>query len=179
MQKESQTPFKQISAIVLLFLFSYNVVLCHVSLWLWKVYMNEQIEELANVLPNESLEEIILPFTETPENEINYNGVMYDVIRFEQNGPSIKYFCVKDFTENILSLEVDEDLSNVSISAKKQWSGHSKQLQKNTSLKYTRASNLMPKLALLTCEQPYVLNSESTHKTILVVHSPPPDQELI
>lgn len=178
MLRERQTPFKRISAIVLLLLFSYNAVFSHVSLWLWKAYMNEQIEEFAKYLPNESLEQITLPYTGNTEHEIACNGVMYDVIRFEQQGDAITYYCVKDFTENILSSAVDEDLSTKSISAKKQWAGHAKQLQKNAAAEYiiTTPSSQM-------FQTPHVYIYAFTRVSILAnsiaIKTPPPNQKLI
>ncbi|MES2779975.1 MAG: hypothetical protein V4651_08790 [Bacteroidota bacterium] len=178
MTKESQTPFKRISAIILLLLFSYNAVFSHVSLWLWKVYINEQIEELAKNLPNESLEQIVLPDTGNPEHEIARNGVMYDVIRFEQQGNTIRYFCVKDFTESILFSIQNDDLSTKSFSAKQQWAGHAKQLQKNVVAKYL-ASSYIPILFPTPGVHIHAVLNLSTLANTISISTPPPDQKMI
>jgi hypothetical protein len=178
MIRESQTPFKQIAAITLLVLFSYNAVFSHMSLWLWKAYMNEQIEEFAKLLPNEELEEIVLPNTENPEHEIAYNGAMYDVIRYEQEGNITRYFCVKDFTESILSSAQDKDLSIKSTSAKKDWSGHAKQLQKNASAKYIITTNSPNVTANLT-KHIFFVFAISILTTSIAIQTPPPNFRMI
>ncbi|MES2558114.1 MAG: hypothetical protein V4590_00120 [Bacteroidota bacterium] len=172
---ESHISPKRISAIFLLLLFSYNVVFSHVSLWLWKVYMNEQIEELAIELPNESLEKIMLPHNGSIEHEIAYNGAMYDVIRYEQHGATITYFCVKDFTENILSSLQDESLSAKSNLARQAWKGHAKKLQKKTADNYT-PSCILPIICPIPKLHVYAPSDISTSVISITINTPPPDK---
>lgn len=165
---------KQTATITLLLLFVYNVLFAHIGLWLWKIYMNEQLEEWAATLPNEDLELIKLPLSETVEREINHNGEMYDVIRYEVTQTAIHYFCIKDFTENILA----STLNGKTLLAKKQWSGHAKQLQQNASSKY-----LSPQQTALLSPTPDVhifpFTEGSTRATYIAFNSPPPDLRLI
>lgn len=177
MTKEWHTSFKQIAAFILLLLFSYNAVFSHISLWLWKVYMNEQIEALAKLLPNEKLEEIVLPNTQNPEHEIAHNGAMYDVIRYKQEGTIIRYFCVKDFTENILSSTQDETLSMKSKSAKDEWSSHAKHLQKNALTKYIITTN-SPQLIHRLTEYIFPIFVLPTLTTCIAIQTPPPNHKM-
>jgi hypothetical protein len=165
---------KQTITVTLLLLFVYNVLFAHISLWLWKVYMNEQLEEWATTLPNEDLELIVLPLSQTVEREIDHNGEMYDVIRYEVTETVIHYFCMKDFTENILASTLNEK----TLLAKKQWSGHAKKLQHQASLKYLSPQqpdlqSPIPKVHL------YSVTEGSTLATYLAINTPPPDLRLI
>src|SRR5687768_10268243 len=113
-------------ALTLLVLFSYNAVCGHISLWLWKIYMQEQLEEFANTLSNEELVYFVLPNTTDVEHELEYNGHMYDVIRYEENDTSIRYWCIQDFAESIII--ADETSGDVLAGAHQQWKDHLKNI---------------------------------------------------
>lgn len=115
-------------ALTLLVLFSYNAVCSHISLWLWKVYMQEQLEEFANTLSNEELIYFVRSNTTGIENELEYNGHMYDVIRYVEDENSIQYWCIPDFAESIISL--DETSEDLLAGAHQQWKDHLKKIGK-------------------------------------------------
>jgi hypothetical protein len=178
MLRKQQTSFKRITAIIFLLLFTYNAVISHVSLWVWKIYMMEQIEEMARNLANQSLEEISLPYSGNTEHEISFNDRIFDVIRYQIEGATVHYLCVEDFTENILTTTHNKEISDKSITAKNKWDGHAKQLQKNNNLKY-----LTEKFVQLLPPTPHVYRYGFeyliTITMSIAVCSPPPDSWLI
>lgn len=127
-------------ALSLLVLFSYNAVCCHISLWLWKAYMQEQLEEFANTLSNEELVHFVLPNTTGIEHEIELNGHMYDVIRYEQNETSTHYWCIQDFAESIMSTEESSD--DLLADAHQQWKDHLKTMSKKTTPLFCSCTDL-------------------------------------
>lgn len=70
MLRKQQTPFKRAIAIIFFLLFAHNGVFYHVSLWVWKIYMMAQIEEIARNVPNQSLEKMTLPYLGNTEHEL-------------------------------------------------------------------------------------------------------------
>jgi hypothetical protein len=96
--------------------------------------MQEQLEELAQTLSNNQLSHFILDQKEGVQSEIEVDGMMYDVIRYEEDGQSIHYWCIQDFAENMMA---KEDSSSIEIlqNAHHKWSNHIKYLvKKNITL---------------------------------------------
>lgn len=93
--------------------------------------MQEQLEEFANTLSNDELVHFVLPNTTGIEHEIELNGHMYDVIRYEENETSIDYWCIQDFAESVMS--IDETSEELLADAHQQWKDHLKMLSKKTT----------------------------------------------
>lgn len=127
-------PFRHRLLVYLLFVvFSYNTVCFHLTLWIWKAYMNEQIEEYATTLSNDKLVHFVLHTTEI-EHELEVNGYMYDVIRYQKNETSVHYWCIPDFAENILAFQGDEEDSF--SDAHHLWKGYLKNISKKVTQLY-------------------------------------------
>jgi hypothetical protein len=124
---------------LLLILFTYNIVGCYATFFVWKCWMHEQLEELASTLPNEKLTLIELSSNEKIENEICVEGKMYDVIRTESINEKAYVYCLRDFEEETLATTISDD--SIFSKAHNDLSKAIKSLQKNSTEKYLSSTN--------------------------------------
>jgi hypothetical protein len=159
--------------IFLIILFSYNAIFCHITLWAWKIYMQEELEELAQSMNNDELFHISFPYTEKPQHEIAYNGKMYDVIRFTITENTIHYWCIQDFAETLIA--ASDNAPEIISKAHEKWTHHAKTIAKKQFQlfvllvdKQFPAILQQPKLAVL-----YLFNPNSN---TFATPTPPPKQ---
>jgi len=119
---------------LLLILFTYNIVGCYATFFVWKCWMHEQLEELASTLPNEKLTLIKISSNEKIENEICVEGKMYDVLRTKSTNGITYCYCLRDFEEETLASNISDD--SIFSKAQNELAKAIKSLQKNIAEKY-------------------------------------------
>ena len=102
---------KQYISICFLFLVSFNTVGTSILYIGWKAIMSEKIEEMAIIMPLNSLTKITKPFDGYIEHEFELNGKMFDVISYQLKASEISYYCIHDFEEECINSADDNELN--------------------------------------------------------------------
>jgi hypothetical protein len=171
MYKLSKQSRNKFFSLLLLTLFCYNAIFCHLTLWAWKIYVQEELELYAQSLSNDKLFHFSLPKKNGLEKEIEFNGAMYDVIRFTEDETLIHYWCIRDVAETLIT--TDESPNDIFAEKHNQWAQHAKSLSKKQNQVIELSEYLFnePVSPISSLTHPYLQLPLSDYSSIT---SPPP-----
>jgi len=116
----------RILSLLLLFIFLYNIGGYFIAFIAIQYQVRNEIKaQIREGIAEDELHQIILPanpevntdFSLDDEQEIKYNGKMYDIVKQIVKGDSIYFYCILDEEETELFEDLDEDVEKEIASA--------------------------------------------------------------
>jgi hypothetical protein len=89
------------------------------------------------------------------DNEFEYKGVMYDVVRVTEKAKSFSYYCITDTEESMLSNKLDK-LIQAQLSHSKKTTDNHKSSDKHYNIAITASLSNLTKLSTDTFRSPFL-----------------------